>query len=274
MYFSYRKSTIFSKLGKGWYSDSLTISDMKDKTAAEKLQGYWILELGELAGIKKMDVETVKSFISRTDDKFRQSYGVNVESHLRSNVIVGSTNLESGFLRDVTGNRRFWPVNVSGDSSFKPWDLKEVNQVWAEAKCRFMEGEELFLKGEVEALACEVQKKAMESDDREGIIIDYLERLLPKNWDFMDLYSRRDFLGDNVSIFKGEVVRTRVCIMEIWCECFGNDRQNLKRKDSYEIEGILTRIGGWQKFSGNKSGKNRFSLYGPQVVFTRKDGCA
>ena len=52
------KSTIFSILGKEWYSDSLCITDMKDKTGAEKLQGYWILELGELAGMKKVEVET------------------------------------------------------------------------------------------------------------------------------------------------------------------------------------------------------------------------
>lgn len=63
------KSTFFSKLAGKWFSDSLTISDMRDKAAAEKLQGYWILELGELAGLRKMDVETVKSFITRTDDK-------------------------------------------------------------------------------------------------------------------------------------------------------------------------------------------------------------
>ena len=66
------KSTLFARLGKEWFSDSLSISDMKDKTAPEKLQGYWILELSELNGIKKMDVETVKSFITRTDDKFRR----------------------------------------------------------------------------------------------------------------------------------------------------------------------------------------------------------
>ncbi|WP_040210798.1 virulence-associated E family protein, partial [Clostridium polynesiense] len=118
------KSTFFALLGRQWYSDSLSISDMKDKTAAEKLQGYWILELGELAGIKKVDVETVKSFISRTDDKFRQSYGVNVESHPRTNIIVGSTNSESGFLRDITGNRRFWPVLVSGNGKYNAWSLK------------------------------------------------------------------------------------------------------------------------------------------------------
>mgnify|MGYP000165113958 CR=1 FL=1 len=120
------KSTLFSKLGKDWYSDSLSICDMKDKTAAEKLQGYWILELGELAGMKKVDVEIIKSFISRTDDKFRQSYGVNVENHPRNNIIVGTTNSEGGFLRDITGNRRFWPVYVNGQSKLKPWDMKDV----------------------------------------------------------------------------------------------------------------------------------------------------
>ena len=78
---------------------------MKDKAGPEKLQGYWILELGELAGMRKTDVEVVKSFISRSDDKYRASYGVNVESHPRQCIIVGSTNAESGFLRDITGNR-------------------------------------------------------------------------------------------------------------------------------------------------------------------------
>lgn len=72
------KLTLFSVLGKEWYSDSLSITDMKDKIAAEKLQGYWILELGELAGMKKVEVETIKLFVTRTDDKFRQAYGITV----------------------------------------------------------------------------------------------------------------------------------------------------------------------------------------------------
>ena len=152
--------------------DSLTISDMRDKTAAEKLQGYWILELGELAGIKKVDVETVKSFINLTDDKFRQSYGVTVESHPRNNIIVGSTNSESGFLRDITGNRRFWPVLVSGKGKRNVWGITPelVDQFWAEAIVKYRDGEDLFLKGDVAALAYEAQQVAMESDDREGVV--------------------------------------------------------------------------------------------------------
>lgn len=268
------KSTFFAKLGGAWYSDSLAISDMKDKTAAEKLQGYWILELGELAGIKKVDVETVKSFVTRVDDKYRQAYGMVVESHPRSCIIVGTTNSESGFLRDITGNRRFWPVQVSEHGSHHPWDLEEIDQVWAEAIQAYKDGESLFLSGEVALMAYAKQQEAMESDDREGLVQDYLDRLLPENWDNMDLYQRRTFLGGGEfedTPTEGTVRRERVCIMEIWCECFGKERQNLKKADSYELEGILNKIGGWERYTGNASGKMRISGYGIQRAFIRNE---
>lgn len=268
------KSTLFARLGGKWFSDSLTIGDMKDKSAAEKLQGYWILELGELAGIRKVDVETVKSFISRVDDKYRQSYGTTVESHPRNNIIVGSTNSESGFLRDITGNRRFWPVRVTGGTKYSVFDLTQpiVDQIWAEAISKYHDGEELYLKGDVAAQAYVQQQEAMEADDREGIVAAYLDALLPEDWDSLDLYQRRSFLGDNEfgsEQRKGTERRKKVCVMEIWCECFGKERQNLKRTDSYEIEGILMRIGGWEKLTTTKTGKTHFPLYGPQKTFVR-----
>lgn len=273
------KSTLFAKLGGRWFSDSLTIADMKDKTAAEKLQGYWLLELGELAGIRKMDVETVKSFISRTDDKFRQSYGTTVESHPRSSVIVGSTNSESGFLRDITGNRRFWPVLVTGQSKRTVFSLTQhdIDQLWAEAIVKYRAGEALYLTGDVAAQAYAQQQEAMEADDREGIISDYLDRLLPEGWDGMDLYQRRSYLGESEfdgGQRKGTLRREKVCIMEIWCECFGKAREALKKADSYELEAILHRIGGWQRYTGSKSGKMRIPSYGVQKTFVRVSQCA
>ena len=264
------KSTFFARLGMEWFSDSLSISDMRDKTAAEKLQGYWILEISEMNGIKKTDVETVKSFVSRQDDKFRQAYGVNVESHPRSCIIVGSTNSESGFLRDVTGNRRFWPVHVPGSGKFRPWEVTEIDQIWAEAIQLYRGGELLFLKGAEAEEAYKMQQDAMESDDREGIVAEYLERLLPDTWNAMDLYQRRAFLGGGefeTSGIVGTVKRERVCVMEIWCECFGKERQNIKKADSYEIEGILNKIGGWKRYDGNTTGKMRIPLYGVQKTF-------
>ena len=265
------KSTFFARLGKKWYSDSLTIADMKDKTAPEKLQGYWLLEISELAGMKKMDVETVKSFITRTDDKYRQSYGVSVESHPRSCIIVGTTNSDGGFLRDITGNRRFWPVRVSGGGKLHPWDMKDIDQIWAEAVYAYRNGEELFLKDDVAAEAYAQQREAMESDDREGVVQDYLDRLLPADWDKYDLYQRRSYFGgsDFGTPAEGTVRRDRVCAMEIWCECFGKAREALKKADSYEIEGILYKLGGWKKYDGNVNGKMRIPGYGVQKAYVR-----
>lgn len=266
------KSTLFARLGKEWFSDSLSISDMKDKTAPEKLQGYWLLELSELNGIKKMDVEVVKSFITRTDDKYRQAYGVNVESHPRSCIIVGTTNSDGGFLRDITGNRRFWPVRVTGHGKWHPWDLADIDQVWAEAIEYFNQGEELFLKGEIAAVAYTKQREAMETDDREGIVGEYLDRLLPDNWDRMDLFERRNFLSGSEfggAVAEGTVKRERVCPMEIWCECFGKSRESMKKGDTYEIESILYKLGGWKKYDGNAQGKLRFPAYGVQRAYVR-----
>lgn len=266
------KSTLFARLGKEWFSDSLSISDMKDKTAPEKLQGYWLLELSELNGIKKMDVEVVKSFITRTDDKYRQAYGVNVESHPRSCIIVGTTNSDGGFLRDITGNRRFWPVRVTGHGKWHPWDLADIDQVWAEAIEYFNQGEELFLKGEIAAVAYTKQREAMETDDREGIVGEYLDRLLPDNWDRMDLFERRNFLSGSEfggAVEEGTVKRERVCPMEIWCECFGKSRESMKKGDTYEIESILYKLGGWKKYDGNAQGKLRFPAYGVQRAYVR-----
>lgn len=266
------KSTLFSKLAGKWFSDSLSISDMKDKTAAEKLQGYWIMEIGELAGIKKMDVETVKSFLSRGDDKYRASYGYNVESHPRQCIIVGSTNNENGFLRDPTGNRRFWPVKVIGNSKGKAWELKDVDQIWAEALEKYRAGEELFM-GAIEINAAEeAQIEALESDEREGLIREYLEKLLPDNWSKMSTFERRSFLrgdefNDNVI---GAVRRHQVCIMEIWCELFGKDASTLKRQDAYELNAMMRKIEGWEKYSGNSQGNAKVPNYGIQRIYVRK----
>lgn len=269
------KSTFFAKLAGSWFSDSLTLTDMRDKSGPEKLQGYWILELGELAGMKKADVETVKSFISRVDDKYRASYGVNVENHPRQCVVVGSTNAESGFLRDITGNRRFWPVRVNGCSKKKAWQITDddVHQIWAETLALYKNDEKLYLEGDDAKYAISEQADAMETDEREGLVREYLDTLLPDNWSDMDLYERRNFLnGSTLSDIgrKGIVARTIVCNMEIWCECFGKDSSALKKIESYEISGIMRKIEGWVKYGKTKNGMQIFPIYGKQRAFIRE----
>lgn len=263
------KSTFYAKLAGDWFSDSLTLTDMRDKAGPEKLQGYWILELGELAGMRKADVETVKSFISRVDDKYRASYGVSVESHPRQCIIVGSTNAETGFLRDITGNRRFWPIRVNGNSPKKAWQIKsdEVAQIWAETLVFYRNGEKLYLEGEDAIQAVTEQADAMETDEREGLVREYLDMLLPENWSDLDLYERRNFLsGTGFADIgkKGTIRRTTVCNMEIWCECFCKDSASMKKSDSYEIGSIMQKIEGW-----DKSDRDNFTIYGRQRAYLR-----
>ena len=267
------KSTLIAKLAGEWFSDSLNLGDTKDKTAAEKLQGYWILEIGELAGLKKAEVETLRSFLSRQNDIYRAAFGKRATPHLRQCVFFGTTNAESGYLRDTTGNRRFWPVKTPGNGKKQSWNLthEEILQIWAEALVYVRQGEKLYLSAEMDALAKDEQREAMESDEREGLVREYLDTLLPERWAEMDLFERRNFLsGSDFGGLqeKGTVKRTNVSNMEIWCECFGKERANLRRTDSNELTGILARLG-WKR----EESKVRIPLYGPQYVFVPK-GCS
>ncbi len=263
------KSTLIAKLGMDWYSDSLNLSDMNDKTAAEKLQGYWILEIGELAGMKKADIDKVKAFISRQDDKYRASFGRRVTPHPRQCVFFGTTNSKSGYLRDITGNRRFWNVKVSGEGKYKPWDLDSdtVLQIWAEAAEYAKAGERLYLDAGLEEYASKEQSAAMEQDEREGVVREYLEMLLPDSWDSMDIYQRREFIHDrnDPTLPVGTVRRDQVSNMEIWCECFGKPKEDLKPSDSYAISAIMTRIEGWSK----PEQRRRIPIYGLQRLYSR-----
>ena len=193
-----------------------------------------------------------------------------MESHLRQCIIVGSTNAESaGFLRDVTGNRRFWVVRVKGCNK-KGWDLPEedVPQIWAEAKYNFNHGEKLYLDGSVALQARVEQTAALETDEREGVVREYLEMLLPEDWYDMDLYSRKNYFQsiDDPLRPKGIYQREFVSNMEIWCECFGNDRGKFeKQTDSYKIKLIMQKIGDWTYASQKKKIKG----YGAQYVWIR-----
>lgn len=267
------KSTLIAKLAGEWFSDSLNLSDTKDKTAAEKLQGYWILEIGELAGLRKAEVETLRSFLSRQNDIYRAAFGKRATPHLRQCVFFGTTNAESGYLRDTTGNRRFWPVKTPGGGKKHSWELTEedIRQIWAEVLVYVERGEKLYLDASMETLAKAEQREAMESDEREGLVRLYLDTLLPEDWSSMDIFERRNFLHGSdfgPAQRQGTVKRTSVSSMEIWCECFGKDRSNLRRSDSNEITGILKRIG-WQRAES----KVRIPLYGPQYIFVPK-GCS
>lgn len=263
------KSTLIAKLGMEWFADSLTLSDMNDKTAAEKLQGYWIHEIGEMAGMRKAELEKVKAFVSRQDDKYRASFGRRVTPHPRQCIFFGTTNSENGYLRDITGNRRFWNVKVTGDGRMKPWDLGQetVDQIWAEVIVLSNAGEELFLDHTLEDYARKEQSEAMEQDDREGFVARYLDMLLPETWDTMDVHQRRDYVQDPDGLLnaKGTMRRETVSNIEIWCECFGKAKEDIKPADSYAISAIMARLPDWSR----PETRRRIPIYGLQRLYKK-----
>lgn len=265
------KSTIILLLSMGFYSDCLTVFDMNDKTAAEKLQGVWFHEISELAGMKKADIDKVKAFISRRDDQYRAAFGRRAVPHPRQCVFFGTTNSETGYLRDVTGNRRFWNVRVTGKGECKPWDLtpETVEQIWAEVKVICESGkQELFLPSHLTVFAEEEQRKAMEQDDREGLLQEYLNMLLPSQWNEMDIHERRNYILDPTDPTrpKGTVKRTEVSNLEIWCECFGKRAEDIQTRDSYAIATMMKRLKGWERTTS----RVRVPFYGQQRLYVRK----
>jgi predicted P-loop ATPase len=263
------KSTIVKDLvGSEYYTETLTLADMESKAGAEKLQGVWIAEIGELAGMKKMDIEKVKAFFSTSDDKYRPSYGKVVESHPRQCVIIATVNGEHGYLRDITGNRRYWVIKSHLERHQMCWQLSEAyrSQFWAEAKAIWESGEKLYLEGDFLDEAEEAQGEAMEGDEREGLVRVFLDTLLPENWGEMDMYERRAYFSERNSgmTAKGTVNRSAVCNMEIWCECFGNNPAALKKSDSYEISAIMHKMDSWKK-----APRTIFPIYGRQRGYIR-----
>lgn len=266
------KSSIIKDLVTSeYYSESLSLTDMDDKSGAEKLQGFWVVEIGELAGMKKADIEKVKAFLSTSDDKYRPSYGKTVESHPRQCIIIATVNGERGYLRDITGNRRFWVIKLHQHKQEQTWhfSLQDRDQFWAEAKAIFESGEKLYLEGDILAEAEEAQRAAMEVDERIGMVEEYLNKLLPDGWDEMDPYARREYLADNASplVTKGRVLRTTVSNTEIWCECFCRSFQDLKPADSYAIAALMTQVPGWKRTKTTQ----RQAIYGKQRLYKRTD---
>ncbi len=260
-----RKSTTLAKLGKSWFSDSLYTLSGKD--AYEQLQGYWIIEMGEMAATRKAELEQIKQFVSKQSDNFRSAYARRTQEHPRQCAFFGSTNDEE-FLRDPTGGRRFWPVVVTEEGRKRADGLTEeiVDQIWAEIVTRYNAGEQWYLSDSAEALAREVQSAHTEQNGKQGVVENFLETLLPKNWDERDLDGRLMFYnGGFGGEEKGTERRDRVCALEIWAELFKGDIKAYTQAQAREITGILRQVKGWKFYGSTYCGKP----YGRQRAFVR-----
>lgn len=133
------KSTLVETLcGSEWFSDT-HFDPSRGKEGQEQVQGLWVYEIAELANFSKAEIGVIKAFISAKVDRYRPSYGRVVESYMRQCLLVGTTN-ENTYLRDRTGNRRFWPTPVRNRVKIG-WLAKMREQLLAEAYALYLKGE-------------------------------------------------------------------------------------------------------------------------------------
>lgn len=259
------KSTFFRILAKDWFTDS--IQDVEGNQAVEKLMNSWIIEFGELQAFSKSESNAIKRFITSQEDRTRLAYDKRTSYLKRQCVFAGTTN-KSDFLKDNTGNRRYWPVAVKLEGRTKnvPNDLPgEVNQIWAEAMVLWKGKKELlYLNNNQEKLAKAEQEEHREISEKEGLILKYIDTLLPEQWEDWDIYQRRTYLQGE-DIIPGTIKRTKVSAIEIWCECFEKNKADMKKSDSIEINAILNGLKGWEKADERKHFKN----YGLQRFYKR-----
>jgi predicted P-loop ATPase len=218
------------------------VTEFEGQRGIEALEGAWICEVSELLAMTKTkDVEAVKSYLTRQNDRYRMPFDKRVTEHKRKCIFIGTTNKEQ-FLTDKTGNRRFYPVRVwqQGYNLYeKEKEIKHyIEQCWAEALILYEKGElKPYVNPDLIELVRKKQSDATQDDYRVGMIKDFLES------------------------------KQEVCIPMLWYEALGM-RGDLKptRKDSNEIALIMQSMAGWER----KEVPKRFKDYALQRYWTKE----
>lgn len=225
-------------LDDSWFNDSLDSLD-SDK-AVQSLTGSWIIELAELKSLARTagGVESVKRFLTATQDKYRIPYERRADTFYRQCVFAGTTNKDD-FLQDGTGNRRFLIIHTGvtkpSKSLFIPEAMDDIKQAWAEAVHIWKnEDPQLILPEACIQQAKELQEANMADDGKRGIILDYLEG------------------------------KTQVCAREIWFEAL-EESISPKSYQTSEINSIIAKVSGWQRMKTPR----KFPKYGSQRGFQK-----
>lgn len=252
-----------------WFTDGVTTFDGKD--FYESIQGKWIIELGEGTAFQKSIKERCKQAIASQQDNYRKPYGRNPEIRKRQCVFLGTTN-NYDFLKDETGDRRYYPIDVNILNATKSIDndltSEYISQLWAEAVKLYKGGQQTYIKdSKVLALAEQEQRKHFDESPLHSDIYNFLEIPITTGWYNASLEARRMHIRDyqNGNTTAGAYKRDRISVKEIVCELFGYElNQAIDRKMSLDIARTLTALG-WTK-NGKKMWLN---IYGSQWIYVK-----
>jgi predicted P-loop ATPase len=207
---------------------------LQKREQQEAIQGVWIYEVAELEGLGKSEVTKVKLFASKTYDSARPAYGRTRVDRPRRCIFVATTN-ENTYLRDTTGNRRFWPVSVG------VIDLAAVkrdrDQLWAEAVAMEASGEPLVIPEQVWPDVAVQQEARMELDPWEDQLSEKLARLTGKDFSFVlegSFVSAADKNGDR---------EWRVSTDYLLSDVLSLPKERQSNNHTKRLAGIMRRLG-------------------------------
>ena len=236
------KSTFVRKLNMNddFFTDNL--GNIATKEAYENIQGIWIAEIGELESLRKREVETVKSFVSALQDRYRASYGHFSKTRKRRCIFIATTNSTS-FLADRTGNRRFLPIRCDRAKAtldlLAPSAEGHIRQAWAEVMHEYHSGGDrlpLKIPEDIAQAAEQAQDTYSVTDPREGIITAWIES--------------RCIVGD------------RVCIVQLFEEALDMKRSEASRPAGKalvnEISQMLDRLPMLRRMDGKPKHSNEY----------------
>lgn len=214
------KSTLCQILGGKWYAD--VNIDPTNKDAVAVISGKWIVELSEMHVTRKSEADTLKAFISRCEDRVRPAYGRTTEDFPRTCIFLGTINPEEnmGYLKDQTGNRRFWPVHIK---QLRLKELREdVHQLFAEARDAFMHGEELYI---------------IDPDTNRLALFEANKRKIKDPWAMQVTQYVRNF--KDIEGNRPKYIFTE----HIWTDSIGGSLERFGNMEKSRISGILRDLG-------------------------------
>lgn len=268
-----RKSAFVKALACGWFRE---MGDIDDRNRAiESMSGAWILEFAELHQFNRTESNRIKAFLSSQDETTRLAYERNPRKYSRQCVFIGTTN-QGEYLKDETGNRRFWPVACRIVSINIDKLVRNLPQIWAEAVYQYKSyrfdnefGElPLYLQNEQASLAAAKIQNTRRAETTEEIlaqaIADWLETPVSFEETKGIFVEDENFFEDSIEDKSAEYLRDMTCNVEIYEKVVGNDRRKITQDKSTQtqIGKAMRMIAGWERLDK----QTRYGKYGKQSV--------
>lgn len=257
------KSTFIRTLGMDWYSE-LTGDIGDTNKMVEAMQGSWIIEIGELSSMHRSEVNDLKAFVSRTHDKARLAYAKRPVVYPRKCIFIGSTN-DREYLRDATGNRRYWPIvcNLEGRMIDNPRLAKEIHLIWAEALLMYREMRKTMPIGDLPLYLSNKDAAAEAKLIQESKRMETAEDALAAQ--ILAWLDSPEVEGDG---FDGAgQPHTETCLNQIWAECLGRTG-SIPHNETMKI-GKAMQIIGWRRSVGPVFAEKLRKKYGKTRAYFR-----